>query len=56
MCLGITALTAPVAGSGGLVCVIVTAGAVGLGAWSGGEGGANAGELVGEIIYEKIRS
>jgi hypothetical protein len=53
VCLGLTAVTAPAAGSGGLVCVIVTTGAVGLGAWSGGEAGANAGELIGEIIHEK---
>lgn len=52
VCIGITVLTAPIAGSGGLVCGIVVVGGAGLGAWLGGEGGGKAGEYVGEIIYE----
>jgi hypothetical protein len=52
VCVGVAALTAPVAGSGGLVCGIVVVAGAGLGAWLGGEGGSKKGELMGEAIYE----
>jgi len=52
VCIGLAALTAPAAGSGGLVCSIVFVVGAGMGAWGGGEVGGTMGTSIGETIYE----
>lgn len=49
VCFGIGAVTG---GSGGVVCGVIVVVGTGIGAWLGGVGVGNAGESVGEAIYE----